>query len=145
MCFRQRDSLVTLRLQGCLRMTFFICHFFLTCDCFYLECNRGHNEGRLKFVMAYLIFLPSIIVLPISCKRWKMRFSTYISIAGRKNRMSVKINVSVSRSILNLDCGPWNFFEMVYFLRNVWISVIDWTFFTCCFLHIAFVAENSIF
>ena len=62
-----------------------------------------------------------------------MRFSTYISIAGRKNRMSVKINVSVSRSILNLDCGPWDFFEMAYFLRNVWISVIDWTFFTCCF------------
>ena len=62
-----------------------------------------------------------------------MRFSTFIAIGGRTNKIIIKVNTSVSTTILNLHCGLGDFVKITYFSRKVSISIRDWTFFPVVF------------
>ena len=58
-----------------------------------------------------------------------MRFSTFIAIGGRTNKIIIKVNTSVSTTILNLHCGLGDFVKITYFSRKVRISIRDLIFF----------------
>ena len=74
-----------------------------------------------------------------------MRFSTFIAIAGRTNKIMIKVNTSVSTTILNLHCGPGDFVQITYFSRKVRISIKDWRFFPAVFAFYCVTQKTAYF
>jgi len=107
------SRILGLRFHRSLKTTFFIFQFLWMWRCFQVKCKIHCNKGWLKFLKILKIFRHRFSFLWKFSEHQKTHFLTCIAIAVYTNDIFVQKNASTWGSILNLDCVPWNFSQMV--------------------------------